>query len=93
MRARVLEIMGDGRTQARGDHEFVQLPLPGDRVVLGNESGDLERYPRNEREDAGLAAEAGADLLFAPTADEVYPRGFATTVEVLGLTDRLEGSV
>src|SRR6202035_4282267 len=32
-----------------------------------------------------------ADLLFAPTAEEVYPRGFATAVEVLGLTDRLEG--
>jgi pantoate--beta-alanine ligase len=57
-----------------------------------NESADLERYPRRERDDAGLAAEAGADLLFAPTADEVYPRGFATAVEVLGLTDRLEGA-
>jgi pantoate--beta-alanine ligase len=57
-----------------------------------NESADLERYPRHEREDAGLAAEAGADLLFAPSTDEVYPRGFATAVEVLGLTDRLEGA-
>jgi pantoate--beta-alanine ligase len=57
-----------------------------------NESADLERYPRHEREDAGLAAEAGADLLFAPAAEEVYPRGFATAVEVLGLTDRLEGA-
>ncbi len=57
-----------------------------------NESGDLERYPRCERDDAGLAAEAGADLLFAPSVDEVYPPGFATAVEVLGLTDRLEGA-
>jgi len=57
-----------------------------------NESSDLERYPRRERDDAGLAAEAGADLLFAPAVDEVYPPGFATTVEVLGLTDRLEGA-
>ncbi len=57
-----------------------------------NESADLERYPRHEREDAGLAAEAGADLLFAPSAEEVYPGGFATAVEVLGLTDRLEGA-
>jgi pantoate--beta-alanine ligase len=54
--------------------------------------GDLERYPRRERDDAGLAAEAGADLLFAPAVDEVYPPGFATAVEVLGLTDRLEGA-
>jgi pantoate--beta-alanine ligase len=58
-----------------------------------NERADLERYPRRERDDAALAAEAGADLLFAPSVDEVYPRGFATTVEVIGLTERLEGAV
>jgi pantoate--beta-alanine ligase len=57
-----------------------------------NDSGDLEHYPRSERRDAGLAAETGADLLFAPPVDEVYPPGFATAVEVLGLTDRLEGA-
>jgi pantoate--beta-alanine ligase len=57
-----------------------------------NEGSDLERYPRDEQHDAGLAAEAGADLLFAPAVDEVYPPGFATAVEVLGLTDRLEGA-
>ncbi len=57
-----------------------------------DEGGDLERYPRRERDDAGLAAEAGVDLLFAPSVDEVYPAGFATAVEVLGLTDRLEGA-
>jgi pantoate--beta-alanine ligase len=58
-----------------------------------DERSDLERYPRDERRDHGLAARAGADMLFAPTAEEVYPAGFATTVEVLGLTDRLEGAV
>jgi pantoate--beta-alanine ligase len=57
-----------------------------------NERADLERYPRRESDDASLAAEAGADVLFAPSAEEVYPRGFATAVEVLGLTDRLEGA-
>src|SRR5207302_278575 len=34
----------------------------------------------------------GADVLFAPPVEEVYPAGFATSVEVLGLTDRLEGA-
>jgi pantoate--beta-alanine ligase len=58
-----------------------------------DERADLERYPRSERRDAELAAEAGADVLFAPSADEVYPPGFATTVEVRDLTDRLEGAV
>jgi len=58
-----------------------------------NERADLERYPRRQQHDSELAAAAGADLLFAPSAEEVYPPGFATSVEVLGLTDRLEGVV
>jgi pantoate--beta-alanine ligase len=57
-----------------------------------NEPSDLERYPRGEERDAALAAQSGADVLFAPSADEVYPPGFATAVEVLGLTDVLEGA-
>jgi pantoate--beta-alanine ligase len=57
-----------------------------------NERADLERYPRDERRDAAVAEAAGADLLFAPSAEEVYPDGFATTVEVLGVTERLEGA-
>lgn len=72
-----------------------------DRVVISlfvnpaqfNERSDLDRYPRQLEHDSALAAEAGADLLFAPTAEEVYPPGFATAVEVLGITDRLEGAV
>src|SRR6202167_5645160 len=57
-----------------------------------NERADLERYPRDESRDAAAAAAAGADVLFAPSADEVYPQGFATSVEVLGVTERLEGA-
>jgi pantoate--beta-alanine ligase len=56
-----------------------------------DEHADLDRYPRREREDADLAAAAGANILFAPPVREVYPPGFATSVEVLGVTDRLEG--
>jgi pantoate--beta-alanine ligase len=57
-----------------------------------NERADLERYPRDEQRDSQLAAMAGADWLFAPSVDEVYPLGFATTVEVLGVSERLEGA-
>src|SRR5208283_1059495 len=39
-----------------------------------------------------LAAAGGADVLFAPTVEEVYPTGFATSVEVLGVSERLEGA-
>jgi pantoate--beta-alanine ligase len=57
-----------------------------------DESADLAAYPRDEARDAELAAEAGADLMWAPPVDEVYPPGFATTVRVEGLTDVLEGA-
>jgi pantoate--beta-alanine ligase len=57
-----------------------------------DERDDLQRYPRRERHDGDLAAAAGADVLFAPSADEVYPTGFATAVEVLGISDKLEGA-
>jgi pantoate--beta-alanine ligase len=52
---------------------------------------DLERYPRDEERDLALAESAGADVVYAPGADEVYPEGFATRVEVTGLTDVLCG--
>lgn len=54
---------------------------------------DLERYPREQSRDRELAERAGGDILFAPSVEEVYPPSFATSVEVLGLTDRLEGAV
>jgi pantoate--beta-alanine ligase len=61
--------------------------------VQFDEATDLAAYPRDEARDAELARGAGADLLFAPSGDEVYPAGFATTVEVLGLSERLEGAI
>jgi pantoate--beta-alanine ligase len=56
-----------------------------------NETADLDSYPRDEDRDAAAAEAAGADLLFAPPVEEVYPPGFATTVRVAGLTEHLEG--
>ena len=53
---------------------------------------ELSRDPRDEAADAAKAEAAGCDLLFAPAADEVYPPGFSTQVEVGGpLTAVLEG--
>jgi pantoate--beta-alanine ligase len=57
-----------------------------------NEQSDLADYPRDERRDAAEAAERGVDVLFAPTVDEVYPPGFATTIRVDGVADVLEGA-
>src|SRR5207253_7766689 len=52
---------------------------------------DLARYPRDEEHDAGVAEEAGVDVLFVPSADELYPRGYQTWVEVEQLGRVLEG--
>ncbi|HEX6151961.1 MAG TPA: pantoate--beta-alanine ligase [Solirubrobacterales bacterium] len=56
---------------------------------------DLDRYPRDEERDLRLAGEAGADLVFAPAVEEIYPDGpdgFITQVEVTGsLTSVLDG--
>ncbi|HZK15183.1 MAG TPA: pantoate--beta-alanine ligase, partial [Solirubrobacterales bacterium] len=52
---------------------------------------DLERYPRDEQRDAGLAAEAGVDLVYAPPVAQVYPEGFSTAVDAGGLTEVLCG--
>jgi pantoate--beta-alanine ligase len=52
---------------------------------------DLASYPRDETKDRALLAGAGVDLLFAPEAAEVYPKGFATRVAVEGLTRHLCG--
>ena len=57
-----------------------------------NEAADLANYPRDEERDAALAAGCGADILFAPAVEQVYPAGFATTVTVAGLGETLEGA-
>jgi pantoate--beta-alanine ligase len=53
---------------------------------------DLARYPRREMQDARMLTEAGADLLWMPAVEEMYPDGFATTVSVSGVSDILEGA-
>jgi pantoate--beta-alanine ligase len=57
-----------------------------------NESADLQAYPRDEARDAAEAAALGVDVLYAPSVEEVYPPGFATSVQVAGLSDVLEGA-
>ena len=57
-----------------------------------DEAADLEAYPRDEARDAAEAAALGVDVLYAPSVDEVYPDGFATSVRVAGLSDVLEGA-
>lgn len=56
-----------------------------------NEETDFDAYPRDVDRDSELAAQHGVDLLFVPEVDEVYPGPSITTVEVIGVTDDMEG--
>ena len=56
------------------------------------DAADLDRYPRDEERDVRLAEAEGVDVLFAPSADELYPPGFQTWVEVEELSRGLEGA-
>ncbi|WP_312599511.1 pantoate--beta-alanine ligase, partial [Brevundimonas sp.] len=70
-----------------------------DRVVASNfvnptqfaAHEDLDKYPRQQDEDARLLAGAGCHLMFAPTAAEMYPEGFATSIAMAGPALGLEG--
>jgi pantoate--beta-alanine ligase len=53
---------------------------------------DLSRYPRNLERDLSLLRDEGVDLVFVPSVAEMYPEGFATYVEVGGVTEMLEGA-
>lgn len=84
-----------------GHLSLVQAALAqADRVIVTlfvnpkqfNNAADLAAYPRTEHEDAAKLAPAGADVLYAPDADQIYPDGFATTVSVGGVSEGLCGA-
>ncbi len=52
---------------------------------------DFEKYPRDPGGDSRKAEEAGTDIIFAPSADEIYPGGYSTYVDISGITDRMCG--
>ena len=58
-----------------------------------NNPGDLAKYPRMEQADTALLAPLQVDAVFAPPPEEVYPAGFATTVQVAGVAQPLEGAL
>ncbi|WP_183481678.1 pantoate--beta-alanine ligase [Komagataeibacter kakiaceti] len=53
---------------------------------------DLTTYPRTLEADARLLADAGVDVLYAPTVAQMYPPGFATRITVSGVSEGLCGS-
>lgn len=57
-----------------------------------NDARDLAAYPRTEADDAAQLERVGVDAIFAPTAAEMYPDGFATFVDVGPIAEPLEGA-
>jgi pantoate--beta-alanine ligase len=77
--------------RARADCDVVVVSLFVNPTQF-NDPADLDAYPRDERRDATLAAEVGADLLFAPAPQEIYTNDFATYVSVGAVGETLEGA-
>lgn len=76
---------------ARGEHDLVVVSLFVNPTQFAA-TEDLGAYPRTEARDLELADGAGVDVVFAPTADEMYPRGFATSIHIDGITEVLCGA-
>jgi len=72
----------------------------GDRLVVSlfvnptqfGPSEDLDRYPRDLERDAALAREVGVDVLYTPTASQMYPEGYQTYVSVEDVSQGLCGA-
>jgi pantoate--beta-alanine ligase len=75
---------------ARAESDVVVASLFVNPTQFGDPA-DLTAYPREEERDAAIAAEAGVDVIFAPSVEEIYPSDFQTWVEVEDVSAPLEG--
>jgi pantoate--beta-alanine ligase len=75
---------------ARAECDLIVMSLFVNPTQFGP-GEDLDRYPRDEERDESLAEQVGVDLIYAPEDEEIYPEGYATYVEVEGLSEVLDG--
>jgi pantoate--beta-alanine ligase len=78
-------------TRARAEADAVVASLFVNPLQFGP-AEDFDRYPRDLDRDRQLFADVGVDLLFAPTVEQMVPRGAMTYVEVGPLGERLDGA-
>ncbi len=75
---------------ARAENDVVVVSIFVNPTQFGPNE-DLQQYPRSLERDRELSAAAGADLVFSPSGEEMYPDGYATWVDVERLTEGLCG--
>ncbi len=75
---------------AKAQCEFVVVSLFVNPLQFGPKE-DLAKYPRTFERDRDHLEQAGVDVLFAPSVEEMYPKGAVTYVNVETLSERLDG--
>lgn len=78
--------------RAKAEHQRVAVSIFVNPLQFGANE-DLSRYPRDLAGDLRLAEQAGADLIFHPSPETMYPEGFETRLEVGDLGARFEGAL
>lgn len=76
--------------EARKENDIVVMSIFVNPLQFGPNE-DFERYPRDEARDASLAEKHGVDLLFLPSADQMYPTDFSIKMKITSKTDVLCG--
>jgi len=77
--------------QARLDNDVVVTSIFVNPTQFGPNE-DYEAYPRDLESDSKMASDVGVDIIFAPTARDMYPKGYATFVNVEGITEKMCGA-
>lgn len=77
--------------RARQENQTVVVSIFVNPAQFGPQD-DLATYPRHPERDLALLEREGADVVFMPGAEEMYPEGFSSWVEVEKVTQRLEGA-
>lgn len=78
--------------RARAECGYVAVSIFVNPTQFGPNE-DFNRYPRPREADLRMCQDAGADLVFYPSVETMYPVGHTTFVEVAGLSDTLEGAI